>query len=101
MNFIDNLIKFFQAESIPHLIKIFIIFGITGTLSLFFSEFLLDNILIIKSISSYPLYLMLKLIFLLLVYQILLIIIALVFGEFKYFSKFTKKFLIRIKIMKS
>ena len=34
------------------------------------------------------------------IYQLILIVVALIFGEFQYFWKFEKKFLKRIKIIK-
>ena len=96
----QKLINFFKAKSFYHLCKIFVIFGITGSLSLFVSEYILNYIDLGKYISTLIVYLFLKLLFLLVIYQILLILIALIFGEFQYFSRFIKKFLNRFKINK-
>ena len=89
----QKLINLFKAKSFYHLCKIFVIFGITGSLSLFVSEYILNYIDLGKYISTSIVYLFLKLLFLLVIYQILLILIALIFGEFQYFSRFIKKFL--------
>ena len=96
----QKLINFFKAKSFHHLCKIFVIFGITGSLSLYVSEYILNYIHLEKYISTLIVYLFLKLVFLIVIYQILLILIALVFGEFKYFSRFIKKFLNRFKLSK-
>ena len=94
----QKIIKFFKAKSFYHLCKIFVIFGITGSLSLLISDYILNYIDLGKYISTLIVYLFLKLLFLLVIYQILLILIALIFGEFQYFIKFIKKFLNRFKI---
>ena len=96
----QKLINFFKAKSFYHLCKIFVIFGITGSLSLYVSEYILNYIHLEKYISTLIVYLFLKLVFLIVIYQILLILIALVFGEFKYFSRFIKKILNRFKLSK-
>ena len=94
----QKLINFFKARSFYHLCKIFVIFGITGSLSLFVSEYILNYIDLGKYISTLIVYLILKLLFLIVIYQIILILIALIFGELQYFSRFIKKFLNRFKI---
>ena len=94
----QKLIKFFKAKSFYHLCKIFLIFGITGSLSLFISEYILNYIDLGKYISNLILHLFMKFVFLILIYQILLLIFALIFGEFQYFIKFIKKFQNRFKV---
>ena len=95
-----QLIKIFKANSFIHLTKIFFIFGITGSLSLLVSEYLLIQINLDQLINSYIFFLITKLFVLLLIYQIILIVVAMIFGEFEYFSKFIKKFLTRMKVIK-
>ena len=94
----QKLIKFFKAKSFFHLCKIFVIFGITGSLSLLISEYILNYIDLGKYIGTLIVYLFLKFVFLIVIYQVILLLIALIFGEFQYFIKFIKKFLNRFKI---
>ena len=95
---INNLINFFGASSKFHLIKIFIIFGIAGSLSLVLSEPLLRLISIENFISNKFFYWIIRLILIFPIYQFVLIALALVFGEFNYFKKFFIKFINYFKI---
>ncbi len=88
--FMEKLRKVFKVTSTYQLVIVFIVFGITGSLSLFLSDRILELLELENLIFS---------IFLvLLVYQILLIIIGTLFGEFKYFWAMEKKILSRFKI---
>ena len=90
---INNLINFFGANSKLHLLKIFIIFGLAGSLSVFLSEPLLQLISIEKFISNKFIYWLIRLIIIFPIYQFVLIGVAFVFGEFRYFKKFFNKFI--------
>ncbi len=95
---INNLINFFGANSRYHLLKIFIIFGLAGSLSVILSEPLLQLLSIQKFISNKFLYWIIRLILIFPIYQFVLIGVALVFGEFRYFKKFFIKFINYFKI---
>ncbi len=95
---INNLINFFGANSKLHLLKIFIIFGLAGSLSVFLSEPLLQLISIEKFISNKFIYWLIRLIIIFPIYQFVLIGVAMVFGEFRYFKKFFIKFINYFKI---
>ena len=101
MNFITKILKklilIFKAKSLFHLIKIFFIFGIAGSLSLYLSELFYNFINLQDLINIFIVNLFIKLIFLILAYQLTLLSIAIVFGEFKYFLKFFTKFFNRFK----
>ena len=101
MNFITKILKklilIFKAKSLIHLIKIFFIFGLAGSLSLYLSELFYDIINVKEYINISILNFFIKVIFLILVYQLTLLIIAMIFGEFKYFLKFFTKFFNRFK----
>lgn len=89
----QKLMKIFKVGSLYQLVIVFIVFGITGSMSLvvsnyFLAIFDLDNII-------------LSIIFVLLIYQALLIIIGTLFGEFNYFWEMEKKILSRFKIKKN
>ena len=89
----DRIKKIFKVTSTYQLIIVFVVFGITGSLSLVISEYIsiflhFDNI--IMSIIS-----------VLIVYQVLLIIIGTLFGEFDYFWEMEKKIISRFKFKKN
>ena len=89
----DKLKNLFRVSSTYQLIVVFIVFGITGSLSLVISAYIsdffnLDNII-------------LSLISVLVIYQVLLIIIGTLFGEFDYFWDMEKKILSRFKFRKN
>ena len=89
----DKLKKLFRVSSTYQLIVVFIVFGITGSLSLVISAYIsdffnLDNII-------------LSIITVLVIYQVLLIIIGTLFGEFDYFWDMEKKILSRFKFRKN
>jgi len=88
--FMEKLRKVFKVTSTYQLVIVFIVFGITGSLSLFLS----DHILKLLELEN----LIFSIFLVLLVYQILLIIIGTLFGEFKYFWAMEKKILSRFKI---
>ena len=92
-----KLILIFEAKSLIHLIKIFLIFGLAGSLSLYLSELIYDYINLQDFVNIYVVKLFIKIIFLIIMYQITLLSIAIIFGEFKYFFKFFKKFFNRFK----
>ncbi len=95
---INNLINFFGANSRLHLLKIFIIFGLAGSISVFLSEPLLQLVSIESFISNRFFYWLIRLILIFPIYQFVLIGVALVFGEFKYFKRFFIKFINYFKI---
>ena len=86
----EKLKKIFKVSSTYQLIVVFIVFGITGPLSLFLSDYIL-TILELKNM-------IISIFMVLITYQILLIIIGTIFGEFKYFWAMEKKILSRFKI---
>ena len=97
---IEKLVNKFKANSIRHLFIIFIIFAISGSGSLFISSPILIVLGLDKLITFYPLYIFVRIILIIPIYQFILIIIASLFGEFNYFWKFEKKFLQRLRIIK-
>lgn len=97
---IEKLVNKFKANSIRHLFIIFIIFALSGSGSLFISSPILIVLGLDKLITFYPLYIFVRIILIIPIYQFILIIIASLFGEFNYFWKFEKKFLQRLRIIK-
>ena len=97
---IEKLVNKFKANSIRHLFIIFIIFALSGSGSLFISSPILIVLGLDKLITYYPLYIFVRIILIIPIYQFILIIIASLFGEFDYFWKFEKRFLQRLRIIK-
>ena len=97
---IEKLVNKFKANSIRHLFIIFIIFALSGSGSLFISSPILIVLGLDKLITFYPLYIFVRIILIIPIYQFILIIVASLFGEFEYFWKFEKKFLQRLRIIK-
>ena len=95
---INSLINFFGASSKFHLFKIFIIFGLTVSFSVVLSEPLLQLLSIENFITNKFFYWLIRLILIFPIYQFVLIGVALLFGEFRYFKKFFTKFINFFKI---
>lgn len=72
---------------------IFIVFAITGSSSVMVSKPILDFLGIAKDSMPYFLYLILKIVIVLPVYQVLLVGFGFIFGQFTFFWNFEKKML--------
>ena len=95
-----RLIEIFNAKSLSHLLIIFIVFGITGSLSVVLSEPILIFLNLEQVITFPPIYVFIKIIIVLIIYQSSLLAIGTLFGQFEYFREIQKKFLKRIRILK-
>jgi hypothetical protein len=95
---IEKIKKFLKADSYFQLIIVLIVFSITGSLSLFLSDYLLKILDINKNNYDPIFFYLLRVFFIFPIYQILLIFIGTIFGEFNYFWEFEKKFLRRLGI---
>ena len=91
---LENLKKRWGINSNLQVIKIIIVFGITGSLAAWLSKPFISflNIVDEGTFLSW----ILRLIIIFPIYQIILIIVATLFGEFKWFWNFLKKMLIRM-----
>ncbi len=96
----SKLIKIFKVKNFNQLIIIFIVFGITGSLSVVLGKYVLINIFG-ESFLNNDYYWLLRLILIFPIYQVLLIIVGALFGQFRYFWEIEKKILIRMKLIKS
>ena len=75
---------------------ILIVFAITGSLSLYVSRPILKVLSINEEVLSSWFYWPLRIIIVFPIYQILILIIGAIFGQFNFFWKFEKKFLKKI-----
>jgi|TARA_A100001388_G_scaffold142203_1_gene105481 hypothetical protein len=96
----QKLLKLFKVENYFRLLIIFTVFGITGSLSVVLGKYVLISIFS-SNIQNNEFYWLIRILLIFPLYQILLIIIGTLFGEFKYFWAIEKKILVRLKILKS
>ena len=96
----QKMIKVFHASSLSHLVIIFSVFAITGSLSVTVTEPIIQFINLKSFITFYPFYLIVKILIILICYNILLITFGTLAGQFKYFFNMQKKFLRRLKIIR-
>ncbi len=96
----SKLIKIFKVKDFNQLIIIFIVFGITGSVSVVLGKYVLINIFG-ESFLNNDYYWLLRLILIFPIYQVLLIIVGALFGQFRYFWEIEKKILIKMKLIKS
>ena len=96
----SKLIKIFKVKDFYQLIIIFIVFGITGSLSVVLGKYVLISIFG-ESFLNNNYYWFLRLILIFPIYQVLLIIVGALFGQFRYFWEIEKKILIKMKLIKS
>ncbi|MAW97462.1 MAG: hypothetical protein CL571_01225 [Alphaproteobacteria bacterium] len=96
----QKLLKLFKVENYFRLLIIFTVFGITGSLSVVLGKYVLISIFS-SNIQNNEFYWLIRILLIFPLYQILLIVIGTLFGEFKYFWAIEKKILVRLKILKS
>lgn len=82
------------------LLVILIVFAITGSLALWISKPLLTLLSIKKDLLSVWIFWPARIIIIFTTYQILILLIGGIFGQFKFFWEFEKKFLIRLGFKK-
>ena len=75
------------------ILKIFIVFGITGSTAAWISEPICNFFGINTDNLNILIYWFARIILITIVYQFILIFVALLFGEFKFFWRFVKKFI--------
>ena len=95
MNKIRNL---FKVETNFQLLKVNIVFAATGTASIYIAGIVINVLGLNLYILGDFFYWVLRIMLLIPVYQVLLIVIGSIFGEFKYFWRIEKKMLGRFGI---
>ena len=84
-----------NIQSFYQFIVIMLIFAITGSLSLYITVELFQFIGLQTENLNPIIFWPIRIILLFIIYQVLLLLVALPFGQFQYFWKFEKKFLNR------
>ena len=97
---IEKLINLFKVKSLKQLVIVFLVFSITGSLSVVLGEPII-NFFFEDGFENNFFFWIVRIIIIFPLYQILLIIIGTIFGEFRYFWRIEKKILMRLKIIKS
>ena len=97
---IEKLINLFKVKSLKQLVIVFLVFSITGSLSVILGEPII-HFFFEDGFESNLYFWIVRIIIIFPLYQILLIIIGTIFGEFRYFWRIEKKILVRLKIIKS
>ena len=92
----EKLKKRWGISSNFQIIKIFIVFGITGSTAAWISDPLCDFLGINIETLNIFIYWFLRIIIITIVYKFILLFVAFIFGEFKFFWNFLKKFLYRL-----
>ena len=87
---------FFKVKSNYQLFVVNLVFAITGSSALYLADIILPNISFIENTSSKTLYWSVRIFLVIPLYQVLLIFVATIFGEFKYFWNIEKKMLKRL-----
>ena len=93
----EKIRSFFKVESNYQLFIINLVFAITGTSSLFVADYILDMLLVTQENYDNYFHWITRIILILPIYQILLIIFGILFGEFSYFWRMEKKTLNKIR----
>ena len=91
MNFLNNIKDRWGIESDFQFITILIVFAITGSTSLLISGPILDFINLKQLITVNWVYWLVRIIIIFPIYQLLLIVIGSLFGQYKFFKNFIKR----------
>ena len=94
----NHLMRIFKAESPGHLAVIFIVFSITGLGAVFLARPLMEMLGITRDNIDALIYWPLRIVFMLVAYQIMLVTVGTVFGQHAYFWRMEKKILRRFGI---
>ena len=95
---LKKILDTFHADSLWHLVKIFLVFGITGSFSVYISGPILNLIKLEHLIEFMPFYWVTRIIIITIAYQLLLLFVAFFFGEVRYFLAIQKRFINRFRL---
>ena len=89
--------KIFKTNSVYQLIVVFLVFAISGSLSVYVSEPVLNLLNYKEYVSNKIIQIFLRLLIIFPIYQIILLGVGAIFGEFQDFWNFEKRFWKRFK----
>ena len=90
--FLKKLHNVFKTNSLSQLIVVFIVFGISGSVSVLISTPILNYLNYDEYIKSSFIKFILNILIIFPIYQIILLFVGTLFGQFNYFWTFQKKF---------
>ena len=94
---ISQLLKLFGVNNITKLALVFLVFSLSGIITLYASDKLTTFLL--KFIDNNILILPLRVVSIFILYQVIIIITAIPFGQFSYFVSYQRKFIKKIKLL--
>ena len=94
---ISQLLKLFGVNNITKLALVFLVFSLGGIITLYASDKLTTFLL--KFIDNNILILPLRVVSIFILYQVIIIITAIPFGQFSYFVSYQRKFIKKIKLL--
>ena len=94
---ISQLLKLFGVNNITKLALVFLVFSLSGIIALYASDKLTTFLL--KFIDNNILILPLRVVSIFILYQVIIIITAIPFGQFSYFVSYQRKFIKKIKLL--
>ena len=95
MNLISIMMRRLNIQSFYQFMVLMLVFAITGSLSLYITVELFQFIGLQAENLNPIIFWPIRIILLFIIYQVLLLLVALPFGQFQYFWKFEKNFLNR------
>ena len=95
---LDKLKHRWGINSNLQVLKIFIVFGITGSTAAWISDPICDFFGISTENLNTVFYWVVRIVLITIVYKFILIFVAFLFGEFNFFWNFIKKFMSRLGI---
>tara|TARA_Y100000590_G_scaffold169037_1_gene193321 strand:+ start:7608 stop:7979 length:372 start_codon:yes stop_codon:yes gene_type:complete len=100
-NHLNNMKKvrdFFKVESNVQLLVVNLVFAVTGTIAVYLAGYIVDGFGMDTKRLGSTVYWTLRTVMLIPIYQVLLIIVGTIFGEFSYFWAMEKKMLKKLGI---
>ena len=94
---ISQLLKLFGVNNITKLALVFLVFSLSGIIALYASDILTTFML--RFIDNNILILILRVVSIFFLYQVIIIITAIPFGQFSYFVSYQRKFIKKIKLL--
>ena len=95
---LEKLKQRWGIDSNFQILKIFVVFGITGSAAAWISAPLCNFLGISSANLNIIIYWILRVVLITIVYKFILIFVAFLFGEFNFFWNFIKKFLSRLGV---
>tara|TARA_B100000029_G_scaffold495879_1_gene561419 strand:- start:3074 stop:3442 length:369 start_codon:yes stop_codon:yes gene_type:complete len=96
--FMKKIRDFFNVETNLQLFVVNLVFAVTGTIAVYLAGYIVDWLPMNIDRLGVTIYWILRILLLIPIYQVLLIIVGSIFGEFNYFWAMEKKMLKRLGI---